>query len=632
MYISSFQINNYKSYYRAETLQLSPGINIVIGQNNVGKTALLEGLGLHFPSNVHRSSRLKRRGRSRDNNLSWATVSFTINRDELWEILRDMPREFGVPLPNREDIYLANNNAMLHENEHVMRFLDSVFRQDQFTFQVRLEALGDNKHQMQIARFPSWGQYEPGGYPDKRSFAFYSITDDDQMLLGKLQDDSPDDLDFGLSIAEVLKKRIYSFRAERFAVASYKTGNNVRLEPDASNLAEVLENLQGQDPGKFRQLNNYLRDVFPQVNGISVRHDLGNALHRQIVIYDDDSFNKEDAVPLSDSGTGIGQVLAMLYVLVASEYPQTIIIDEPQSFLHPGAVRKLFEIFYAHSQHQYIIATHMPNVIAATKPTTVVLVQKERKQESKFRLIDISDTEHLRLTLHEVGARLSDVFGADHILWVEGPTERDCFPLILEKLRPQRLRGTEFVPVLSVDETLGKDADRVIRIYQQLSQGRGLLPPAVGFIFDRECRPDAKIADLERSMNRTVRFIPRRMFENYLLKPEAIESVLVDVAGLSKKQVSALKIEKWLDREIKKPKYYCGKLIEKEPWVKFVDGATLLDNLFTHFSDTKLSYENKKIEYGVKLTKWLLDNDPADLEEIAKLVQALLPKESKVSG
>lgn len=630
MYISSFQLNNYKSYYRAETLELSPGINIVVGQNNVGKTALLEGLGLHFPSNVHRSSRLKRRDNSRDNNLSWAIVSFTISREELWEILRDMQREFGVPIPDKKEIFLANDNAMLHENEHVTRFLDPVFNRDQFTFQIRLEAIGDNKHQMQIARFPSWGQYKSGGYPGKRPFAFYSIMDDDKLVLDKLQDNAPDDLDFGLSIAEVLKKRIYSFRAERFAVASYKTGNNVRLEPDASNLAEVLENLQGQDPGKFRQLNSYLRDVFPQVNGISVRHDLGNALHRQIVIYDDDSFNKEDAVPLSDSGTGIGQVLAMLYVLVASEYPQTIVIDEPQSFLHPGAVRKLFEIFYAHSQHQYIIATHMPNVIAAAKPATVVLVQKERKQESKFRLIDISDTEHLRLTLHEVGARLSDVFGADHILWVEGPTERECFPLILERLRPQRLRGTEFVPVLSVDETLGKDADRVIRIYQQLSHGRGLLPPAIGFIFDRECRTDTKITDLERNVNRTVKLIPRRMFENYLLKPEAIEAALLD-AGLSSKRVSALKIEKWLSREIKKPKYYCSNLTEKEPWVKFVDGATLLDNLFTHFSDAKLSYENKKVEYGVKLTSWLLDNDSADLEEIAKLIQSLLPKDSKVS-
>jgi len=48
-------------------------------------------------------------------------------------------------------------------------------------------------------------------------------------------------------------------------------------------------------------------------------------------------------VPLSESGTGVGQVLAILYVVFTSEYPRTIVIDEPQSFLHPGAVRKLFE-------------------------------------------------------------------------------------------------------------------------------------------------------------------------------------------------------------------------------------------------------------------------------------------------
>lgn len=47
---------------------------------------------------------------------------------------------------------------------------------------------------------------------------------------------------------------------------------------------------------------------------------------------------------LAESDTGIGQVLAILYVVIMAKYNQVIIIDEPQSFLHPGAVRKLIEI------------------------------------------------------------------------------------------------------------------------------------------------------------------------------------------------------------------------------------------------------------------------------------------------
>jgi predicted ATPase len=45
-------------------------------------------------------------------------------------------------------------------------------------------------------------------------------------------------------------------------------------------------------------------------------------------------------------------VLAILYVVMTSNHPQTIIIDEPQSFLHPGAVKKLIEVLKQYPQHQ----------------------------------------------------------------------------------------------------------------------------------------------------------------------------------------------------------------------------------------------------------------------------------------
>lgn len=44
MYISKFQVSNYKSFRDTVEITLTPGINIITGQNNVGKTALLEAL------------------------------------------------------------------------------------------------------------------------------------------------------------------------------------------------------------------------------------------------------------------------------------------------------------------------------------------------------------------------------------------------------------------------------------------------------------------------------------------------------------------------------------------------------------------------------------------------------------
>lgn len=57
MYISKFRVFNYKSFKDSTLLEFKPGINIIIGQNNAGKTAFLEALGLNFKNNAHRNIR-----------------------------------------------------------------------------------------------------------------------------------------------------------------------------------------------------------------------------------------------------------------------------------------------------------------------------------------------------------------------------------------------------------------------------------------------------------------------------------------------------------------------------------------------------------------------------------------------
>src|SRR5207248_195727 len=93
------------------------------------------------------------------------------------------------------------------------------------------------------------------------------------------------------------------------------------------------------------------------------------------------------AVPLNECGTGLGQVLAILYVVLTSDLPQTIIIDEPQTFLHPGAARALVEILKDFSHHQFIIATHSPTIVSVARPANLILVQNEGG-EAVLRPID----------------------------------------------------------------------------------------------------------------------------------------------------------------------------------------------------------------------------------------------------
>ncbi len=121
MYISRFQFNDYKSIYKSDDIELTTGVNLIVGKNNAGKTALLEGLGLRFSQNLYRSSKVRRKVDPTDRPTSSATISITITRDELWSILRDTPGRFGVPLPEKE-AYISNE--MIPEVEHISRFLN----------------------------------------------------------------------------------------------------------------------------------------------------------------------------------------------------------------------------------------------------------------------------------------------------------------------------------------------------------------------------------------------------------------------------------------------------------------------------------------------------------------------------
>ena len=284
-------------------------------------------------------------------------------------------------------------------------------------------------------------------------------------------------------IGSFLRSRIYAFRAERLRIGKSASGAASLLQNDASNLPEVISNLQA-NPTRFHKFTAYVREIFPHIHNVSAVPKENHSV--EIVVWPLGIGDREDLViPLSESGTGVSQVLAILYVVLAANEPQTIVVDEPQSFLHPGAARKLIEILADHSQHQFILATHSPNLLFPVEPSTITLIRKI-ESESVVESVDINEQKDLNRLLYNLGAKLSDVFGADSILWVEGKTEELCYPQIIRSLLNRSLLGTTVVGVSSTGDFDGRHASLIIELYRRLSQGKGLIPPAIGFIFDSE--------------------------------------------------------------------------------------------------------------------------------------------------
>jgi predicted ATP-dependent endonuclease of OLD family len=108
-----------------------------------------------------------------------------------------------------------------------------------------------------------------------------------------------------------------------------------------------------------------------------------------------------------------------------------LVIDEISSYLHPAAAKALLRILQSnYPQHQYVISTHSPDILSAGRDAKVFWIRKSGF-ESNITEVDLTDLKVLRAVTGQLGVSMTDVFAAEHIVWVEGETEEACFPMLL---------------------------------------------------------------------------------------------------------------------------------------------------------------------------------------------------------
>jgi predicted ATPase len=630
MYLSKFRLLNYKSFQDSEVLEFKPGINIIVGPNNSGKTALLEALSLKFQNNIHKSITTFPSPSDVINTYSMYQLSLIVKKASIVSFINQSSASGNMFVITLPDEY--TQNAYL--SQPLQQFLDNESFQD-IEIQIRSSS-------SDLIPFDSVPNFFSSSYNEPLENLLKKRGEDNRSYPGFYypnQEPGSPLTSFGQTIQyqffQKYRSIIYKFNAERVSSGISQVGLSSTLEANASNLAEVLSNLQLNNPSLYEIFNKYVSRVIPTIKWISA--PLYNGINSQVKIWNLDRATQRGdlAYPLSDCGTGISQVLAILYVVISSQEPQIIIIDEPQSFLHPGAAKKLIEIFKEFSQHQYFIATHSAEIIAAANPSTIVKLRYE-DGETQTSTMNAGDIREQRSLLAELGVSLSDVFGADRILWVEGPTEELCFPLILEKAAKMPLRGTKIIAVKNTGDFEGKRAHLVFDVYDKLSGGSSLFPPTIGFVFDRENKCERQRNDLKKRSQHPVEFLDRRMYENYLLHPDAIAAVLNQEDAGREQPLTSVEVREWLETN-KSNKNYFPKIstqqdlsnpqtqqdISNPQWVdENIDAAKLLDALFSHFSEARVKFN--KTKHSVMLTEWLLENNPDCFAELVKFLQRIL--------
>lgn len=420
-----------------------------------------------------------------------------------------------------------------------------------------------------------------------------------------------------LSVVDDLRQElIYVFDPERLKIGSCAALETTRLDPSARNLPAVLATM-ARNPAKWSVFNRHVSEVFPSVKAVMV-----STLNSEIAVYiwqnDPEKSNDDYAILLQDSGTGLGQVISILYV--AMTYSGSVIaIDEPNSFLHPGAAKKLMSILKQYDRNQYIISTHSPELIDVIDPDRMLSVSW-KDGESHVEVLDRNSIEHLQSILTDLGCDLADVFSVNRVIWCEGPTEVSAFPMIA-RASGINISMVAFLKLRATGDLEKRvDANIVMDIYATLASGLSILPKSTTFNLDREGRSSKEIDDIIRQSKGRAKFLPARTLENFLVDPDAIAAVLrseFERTGTEGEAPTRDQIEQWLEMRAAE---FAPQGVDWRH--EDVNAPKLLDAMMSDLTNHAHIY--RKTLHSLELAKWLMANKPGQLQALVSYVRDLV--------
>ena len=389
--------------------------------------------------------------------------------------------------------------------------------------------------------------------------------------------------------------------------------NDAKLDRIATNLPFCINHLNTNDAHGHKQLCEWVNRISPNVQWVQAPSINNGQFEVRCLPLLPESRRDDLAVPLHCMGSGIGNVIAMLYVVLTSRQPQVIAIDEPNSFLHPRALRELLQILATEAtQHQIILTAHSADVLTAIKPSLITMFDFDGATTS-IKQVGAQDISLLRTNLSDLGIHMTDLHGRDRVLWVEGQTEEIIMPELLRTFCPEIAAGTAVLRVehTGTFEKKGVDPTEVSKLYTRLSGSSALVPPMVAILLDRELHSKEECAKLEKKSN--LKFLERRMLENYVLIPEAIATVL-NALGES---VTTEKITELLKNR---------GVTETSDFTK-LDGAKVLKEIFTEVSEAR--HEFKKTRDVPELISYLIANQTDKLSELGTYLKKLFKSKGK---
>lgn len=387
MYIEKIVLENFKVYRK---LDFSPNksFNMIVGENNIGKTTIFDSLILFKLAynellNYNGSSFLKKI------NTNYQIIQF--NKLSIFRII--------------------NTKDLLNDRTNHSFFIKIVIRDKDNLFNLKIEFDVPNNEDTYV-RIQNDETYD-----DFIKFKEYCA--DNNISLKKVFS-----LNFTKPVANILKDEPFL----NFAQIQKKTY--------LGNTYETLRNkilLTSKDE-KFEYLEEKLKNII----GVTYKIRLKNKNR------DDDEFiritiekENDGEIDLSLVGSGLMHILEIfssLYVKEKNEsFLNLIFIDEPDSHMHFKLQTKLIDELKKDSHRQIFLITHNDKLIEKASQGELFYINNEIKNLGQLNYMNFDDYKIVTFELSEL---LNSIETDKYLLLTEGKTDKIIITKAWEKLFP----------------------------------------------------------------------------------------------------------------------------------------------------------------------------------------------------
>jgi hypothetical protein len=583
-------------------IEFEPGLNLIVGQNNSGKSLILSSLKLKSGNTPHKNPSLYENERVIRSTFS---VLVEVSGRELETAALRRGGTITIPVPSRR----------IRDQSYV----EEIFQSPELDLRLTKDAKGTFSAQDDRPSLE--------GFPLPWEHGFNLTMQNGRVRYASLSGRGENIPEL---VGDIWDRHVFFFAPQRFNVAKLSYGRHERLDETASNLPGVLALLIGEQGHIFAKIVRHMRELFPSVKNVSVTNLQSG--HFEIRIWPTEQMiTPELSQSLEVNGTGLSQALAILTAAATTD-SSVLLIDEVNTFLHPGAAKSLMRILTSeYATHQYIVSTHSSEIIGMGLASSIHFIKRDEYASSVTKM-DMRKLDDIATISAHIGISPADVFGYEKVVWVEGQTEELCFASVVASISALADARVKFISVVATGDLGAKRKDRelVLGIYTRMTSTISALLEGPVFSFDREGLSADDVESLRRRSKYRVMFLPRRNLECYLIHPEAIAELFARDHPHLAESASEGRIQDTIAAIAGERKYgaadkWNGDVYDVR-WLAAVDGAKIVADTFSSISDAEVEY--RKTAHSLSILSIILRTAPEHLAELIEYVAAVTEKAS----